>query len=68
MATEVAFAKSFLTLIDSKPTKITADHVEDARNYPATIPVCVFSRISLGGSIVLYIFILSSVSTWKPSQ
>lgn len=48
MATEVAFAKSFLTLVDSKPTKITADHVEDAHNYPATIPVCFVSLVFLG--------------------
>lgn len=39
MATELAFAKSFLSLLDSKPTKLTADHVEDPRNYPASTPV-----------------------------
>ncbi|GAB1313048.1 Cell-cycle control medial ring component [Madurella fahalii] len=38
MATELAFAKSFLTLLDSKLPKITADHVEDPRNYPASTP------------------------------
>ncbi|CZT11856.1 hypothetical protein WAI453_003150 [Rhynchosporium graminicola] len=33
--TELSFAKSFLTTLDSRPTKITADHVEDAKSYPA---------------------------------
>ncbi|KAK0651351.1 cell-cycle control medial ring component-domain-containing protein [Cercophora newfieldiana] len=37
-ATEVSFAKSFLSLLDTKPTKITADHVEDPTNYPASTP------------------------------
>lgn len=37
-ATEVSFAKTFLSLLDTKPTKITADHVEDAKGYPATTP------------------------------
>ncbi|KAK4465914.1 cell-cycle control medial ring component [Cladorrhinum samala] len=34
MATEIAFAKSFLAQLDAKPSKIGPDHVEDARNYP----------------------------------
>ncbi|KAK1777879.1 cell-cycle control medial ring component [Copromyces sp. CBS 386.78] len=38
MATEVAFAKTFLAVLDTKPTKISADHVEDARTYPASTP------------------------------
>ena len=34
--TELSFAKQFLTTVDTKPnTKISADHVEDPRNYPA---------------------------------
>merc|ERR1712225_13341 len=33
--TELSFAKSFLTTLDTRPTKITADHVEDPKNYPA---------------------------------
>ncbi|KAG0647930.1 hypothetical protein D0Z07_6043 [Hyphodiscus hymeniophilus] len=33
--TELSFAKQFLTTLDTKPTKIPADHVEDPRNYPA---------------------------------
>ncbi|KAK3387021.1 cell-cycle control medial ring component-domain-containing protein [Podospora didyma] len=36
--TEVSFAKTFLGLLDTKPQKITADHVEDARNYPGSTP------------------------------
>ncbi len=39
MATELAFAKTFLSLLDSKPTKISPDHVEDPRSYPSTTPV-----------------------------
>ncbi|KAH8888382.1 hypothetical protein GQ53DRAFT_826506 [Thozetella sp. PMI_491] len=35
---EVTFAKTFLTILDTKPAKITADHVEDPRNYPARTP------------------------------
>ncbi|KAK3397126.1 cell-cycle control medial ring component [Sordaria brevicollis] len=38
MATEVAFAKTFLAVLDTKPTKISPDHVEDARTYPASTP------------------------------
>lgn len=38
-ATEISFAKSFLSLLDTKPSKITSDHVEDPRNYPSTTPV-----------------------------
>ncbi|KAK3315148.1 cell-cycle control medial ring component [Apodospora peruviana] len=38
MATEIVFAKTFLAILDTKPQKITADHVEDPRNYPATTP------------------------------
>lgn len=38
-ATEIAFAKSFLALLDTKPTKITPDHVEDPRGYPSSSPV-----------------------------
>ncbi|KAK3683725.1 cell-cycle control medial ring component [Podospora appendiculata] len=36
--TEVAFARTFLALLDTKPQKILADHVEDPRNYPASTP------------------------------
>ncbi|KAM7222039.1 Cell-cycle control medial ring component [Rhypophila decipiens] len=38
MATEVAFAKTFLAILDKQSQKITADHVEDPRNYPASTP------------------------------
>ncbi|KAL2147878.1 hypothetical protein VTI28DRAFT_3356 [Corynascus sepedonium] len=38
MATEVAFAKTFLSLLDSKPPKISPDHIEDPRNYPGSSP------------------------------
>ena len=40
MATELAFAKTFLSLLDSKPPKISPDHVEDPRSYPSITPVC----------------------------
>jgi hypothetical protein len=36
---ELTFAKSFLSLLDARPTKITADHVEDPRTYQARTPV-----------------------------
>lgn len=39
MATELAFAKSFLGLLDTKPSKISPDHVEDPRTYPGISPV-----------------------------
>ncbi|KAH7321183.1 cell-cycle control medial ring component-domain-containing protein [Stachybotrys elegans] len=35
---EVAFAKTFLTTIDSRPIKLSPDHVEDARRYPSRMP------------------------------
>lgn len=37
--TEVTFAKSFLTALDSRPQKLSADHVEDPKSYPARPPV-----------------------------
>jgi hypothetical protein len=39
MATEVTFAKTFFSLLDSKTPKISPDHVEDPRSYPGSIPV-----------------------------
>ncbi|KAI2473344.1 cell-cycle control medial ring component-domain-containing protein [Annulohypoxylon bovei var. microspora] len=33
--TEVSFAKSFLTALDSRPIKLSPDHVEDPKSYPA---------------------------------
>ncbi|KAI9053831.1 hypothetical protein LZ554_002779 [Drepanopeziza brunnea f. sp. 'monogermtubi'] len=33
--TELSFAKAFLTTLDTRPSKITADHVEDPKSYPA---------------------------------
>ncbi|KOS20525.1 hypothetical protein ESCO_005423 [Escovopsis weberi] len=38
MSAEVAFAKSFLTSLDSRPIKLSADHVEDPRNFPSRPP------------------------------
>ncbi|EJT72019.1 hypothetical protein GGTG_11267 [Gaeumannomyces tritici R3-111a-1] len=32
---EVAFASTFLSQLDSRPAKLSPDHVEDPRNYPA---------------------------------
>jgi len=32
--TELSFAKTFLTTLDSKPNKISAEHVEDPKSYP----------------------------------
>lgn len=37
--TEVAFAKSFLAALDSRPQKLSPDHVEDPKSYPARPPV-----------------------------
>ena len=33
--TEITFATNFLTILDSRPIKVPADHVEDLKNYPA---------------------------------
>lgn len=38
--TEVSFAKSFLTMLDSRPIKLSGEHVEDPRSYPARSAVC----------------------------
>ncbi|KUI73574.1 hypothetical protein VM1G_09274 [Cytospora mali] len=35
---EVTFAKSFLAALDSRSQKLSADHVEDPKNYPARPP------------------------------
>lgn len=37
--TEVIFARSFLAALDSRPQKLSADHVEDPKSYPARAPV-----------------------------
>ena len=47
MTTEIAFAKSFLALLDSKPNKISADHIEDPRSYPGVSPVRLPCSLSL---------------------
>ncbi|KAI7774683.1 hypothetical protein LA080_007990 [Diaporthe eres] len=36
--TEVIFARSFLSALDSRPQKLSADHVEDPKSYPARPP------------------------------
>jgi hypothetical protein len=33
--TELAFARQFLTALDSRSIKLSSDHVADAREYPA---------------------------------
>ncbi|PHH89707.1 hypothetical protein CDD83_5458 [Cordyceps sp. RAO-2017] len=35
---ESAFAKTFLSTLDSRPIKLSADHVEDPKHYPARPP------------------------------
>ncbi|PFH60031.1 hypothetical protein XA68_11552 [Ophiocordyceps unilateralis] len=35
---EAAFAKTFLSSLDSRPMKLSPDHVEDPKNYPARPP------------------------------
>ncbi|KAF3765971.1 hypothetical protein M406DRAFT_255171 [Cryphonectria parasitica EP155] len=35
---EVTFAKSFLSAVGSRPQKLSPDHVEDPKNYPARPP------------------------------
>lgn len=36
---EATFAKTYLTTLDSRPRKLSPDHVEDARRFPARPPV-----------------------------
>ncbi|KAF6827989.1 hypothetical protein CPLU01_08809 [Colletotrichum plurivorum] len=36
--TEVVFARSFLAGLESRPIKLSADHVEDPKNFPARPP------------------------------
>jgi len=33
--TELSFTRSFLTTLDARPSKLSLDHVEDAKSYPA---------------------------------
>lgn len=37
--TEVSFARAFLAALDSRPQKLSADHVEDPRTFPSGRPV-----------------------------
>lgn len=32
---EVNFARSFLAMLDTRPIKLSGDHVEDPKSYPA---------------------------------
>lgn len=36
---EVGFAKTFLSSLDSRPVKLSANHVEDPKSFPARPPV-----------------------------
>lgn len=36
---EAAFAKTFLSILDARPIKLSADHAEDPKHYPARPPV-----------------------------
>ncbi|EAQ83828.1 hypothetical protein CHGG_10232 [Chaetomium globosum CBS 148.51] len=38
MATELLFAKTFLSHLDGRPAKISPDHIEDPRSYPSHSP------------------------------
>ncbi|RFU81738.1 ubiquitin supergroup, partial [Trichoderma arundinaceum] len=35
---EVAFAKTFLTSLDSRPIKLSPDHIEDPKTFPPLPP------------------------------
>ncbi|TWU78640.1 hypothetical protein ED733_005424 [Metarhizium rileyi] len=35
---EAAFAKTFLSTLDSRPIKLSADHLEDAKSFPSRAP------------------------------
>jgi hypothetical protein len=41
--TELAFARQFLTALDSRPIKLSSDHVSDPKHYPAQGAVCALS-------------------------
>ncbi|KAF7879870.1 uncharacterized protein EAF02_008040 [Botrytis sinoallii] len=45
--TELTFAKSFIQTLESRSPKITADHVEDPRNYPSRGAVCLPCALTL---------------------
>lgn len=36
---EVIFARQFLSNLDARPVKLSPDHVEDPKNFPARPPV-----------------------------
>ena len=38
--TELAFTKSFLSLLDSRPIRVRADHVFDPQQVGLRVPVC----------------------------
>lgn len=40
--TEAAFARTFLGTIDSRPVRLSADHAEDPKSFPARAPVSAF--------------------------
>ncbi|KAL3960136.1 hypothetical protein ACCO45_005253 [Purpureocillium lilacinum] len=44
--TEVAFARTFLSSLDSRPVKLSPDHVEDPKNFPARPPMLTRSSTS----------------------
>lgn len=42
--TELAFTKTFLSTLDSRPIKLRADHVFDPERVGLRVPVSFFSR------------------------
>ncbi|SPO05744.1 uncharacterized protein DNG_08431 [Cephalotrichum gorgonifer] len=43
--TEVSFAKAFVSALDSRPLKLSADHVEDPRSFPAGRPAHILPKM-----------------------
>jgi len=71
---EVSFAKSFLQTLDKKPIKLPADHVSDARKYPAQSPFILprqthpFPRKAAGSSSAQQAQQKSVTATLKPMR
>ncbi|PKS09711.1 hypothetical protein jhhlp_004332 [Lomentospora prolificans] len=43
--TELTFARAFLTALDSRPIKISSDHVEDPRSFPSNRPANILPKM-----------------------
>lgn len=59
---ELTFAKSFLSSLDSKPQKLPADHVYDLKTFSPRIPVRRFLSLHIPHYLYAHLFVFAHSS------